>query len=162
MLAERDSPFVCRSIEPKSKRRELRDHGGTAAVPGPEAQPGYRVLLALWCGRHPAPAALRPGRLHRPSTVAALSSLRIPPGRAGRNVRPRDGVLLHDRGSGLHPRTRAVLRRPDRDRRAGRRPDRRALAWLRSEEHTSELQSHLNLVCRLLLEKKKRKSIQRI
>src|SRR5207237_10771384 len=29
------------------------------------------------------------------------------------------------------------------------------LAWARSEEHTSELQSHLNLVCRLLLEKKK-------
>src|SRR5260370_5408166 len=30
-------------------------------------------------------------------------------------------------------------------------------AHLRSEEHTSELQSHLNLVCRLLLEKKKKK-----
>src|SRR5260370_25170608 len=28
----------------------------------------------------------------------------------------------------------------------------------RSEEHTSELQSHLNLVCRLLLEKKKNQS----
>src|SRR5215204_7736098 len=28
----------------------------------------------------------------------------------------------------------------------------------RSEEHTSELQSHSDLVCRLLLEKKKRKS----
>src|SRR5260370_7995712 len=28
----------------------------------------------------------------------------------------------------------------------------------RSEEHTSELQSHLNLVCRLLLEKKKKTS----
>src|SRR5690242_21512963 len=28
---------------------------------------------------------------------------------------------------------------------------------LRSEEHTSELQSHVNLVCRLLLEKKKNK-----
>src|SRR5260370_23569870 len=28
----------------------------------------------------------------------------------------------------------------------------------RSEEHTSELQSHLNLVCRLLLEKKKEKT----
>src|SRR5690242_21195771 len=27
----------------------------------------------------------------------------------------------------------------------------------RSEEHTSELQSHVNLVCRLLLEKKKKK-----
>src|SRR5690242_21521301 len=28
---------------------------------------------------------------------------------------------------------------------------------VRSEEHTSELQSHVNLVCRLLLEKKKNK-----
>src|SRR5437588_5820778 len=27
--------------------------------------------------------------------------------------------------------------------------------WTRSEEHTSELQSHSDLVCRLLLEKKK-------
>src|SRR5260370_10232774 len=33
-----------------------------------------------------------------------------------------------------------------------------AVLWARSEEHTSELQSHLNLVCRLLLEKKKRNS----
>src|SRR6266571_6905847 len=33
------------------------------------------------------------------------------------------------------------------------RPVRRS----RSEEHTSELQSHVNLVCRLLLEKKKKK-----
>src|SRR5438477_4672972 len=33
-------------------------------------------------------------------------------------------------------------------------------AWMRerSEEHTSELQSHVNLVCRLLLEKKKKKA----
>src|SRR5260370_19371613 len=31
-----------------------------------------------------------------------------------------------------------------------------AAAAERSEEHTSELQSHLNLVCRLLLEKKKK------
>src|SRR5438477_7326019 len=37
---------------------------------------------------------------------------------------------------------------------------RQALAQLRSEEHTSELQSHVNLVCRLLLEKKKKKRIQ--
>src|SRR5260370_3191481 len=37
----------------------------------------------------------------------------------------------------------------------------RRAAWAfpkRSEEHTSELQSHLNLVCRLLLEKKKKKT----
>src|SRR6267142_4453479 len=36
---------------------------------------------------------------------------------------------------------------------------RRCGNWIirRSEEHTSELQSHVNLVCRLLLEKKKYK-----
>src|SRR5260370_23654869 len=50
---------------------------------------------------------------------------------------------------------------------SSRRVSTRSLAWsgmscavmalliARSEEHTSELQSHLNLVCRLLLEKKK-------
>src|SRR5207247_6450505 len=32
----------------------------------------------------------------------------------------------------------------------------------RSEEHTSELQSRVDLVCRLLLEKKKKKKIQNI
>src|SRR2546427_7909898 len=31
--------------------------------------------------------------------------------------------------------------------------------WGRSEEHTSELQSQSNLVCRLLLEKKKKKGM---
>src|SRR5438477_2288177 len=35
--------------------------------------------------------------------------------------------------------------------------NRNALCSIRSEEHTSELQSHVNLVCRLLLEKKKQK-----
>src|SRR5438477_7115758 len=34
-------------------------------------------------------------------------------------------------------------------------PSARAVLPGRSEEHTSELQSHVNLVCRLLLEKKK-------
>src|SRR2546430_5109570 len=35
------------------------------------------------------------------------------------------------------------------------RPTRRKRIFYRSEEHTSELQSQSNLVCRLLLEKKK-------
>src|SRR5690242_21864318 len=35
------------------------------------------------------------------------------------------------------------------------KPGEPVAALLRSEEHTSELQSHVNLVCRLLLEKKK-------
>src|SRR5260370_24597344 len=43
----------------------------------------------------------------------------------------------------------------ERQRRARNRQDGRFGARRRSEEHTSELQSHLNLVCRLLLEKKK-------
>src|SRR5260370_22701664 len=38
---------------------------------------------------------------------------------------------------------------------ASTRNQRLAAIRSRSEEHTSELQSHLNLVCRLLLEKKK-------
>src|SRR5438034_9662878 len=49
--------------------------------------------------------------------------------------------------------------------RAGRAPHHRALVGssprssmrTRSEEHTSELQSHSDIVCRLLLEKKKKK-----
>src|SRR6478736_7296894 len=39
---------------------------------------------------------------------------------------------------------------------------RRRLARSRSEEHTSELQSQSNLVCRLLLEKKKKTQIIRL
>src|SRR2546422_6183769 len=51
---------------------------------------------------------------------------------------------------------------PPRRRRRGRPPGTAAVGRLlshsseRSEEHTSELQSRLHLVCRLLLEKKKR------
>src|SRR5947207_9932904 len=46
---------------------------------------------------------------------------------------------------------------PD-DRRGGQEPARPgARRRERSEEHTSELQSHSDLVCRLLLEKKKKK-----
>src|SRR5260370_26896049 len=40
--------------------------------------------------------------------------------------------------------------------RAFGKKDERVALTERSEEHTSELQSHLNLVCRLLLEKKKK------
>src|SRR5437588_12720378 len=40
-----------------------------------------------------------------------------------------------------------------------RQPLLAARANQRSEEHTSELQSHSDLVCRLLLEKKKKKNI---
>src|SRR5207237_9651332 len=44
-------------------------------------------------------------------------------------------------------------RQHDHDQQEKTHPD--TVGMVRSEEHTSELQSHLNLVCRLLLEKKK-------
>src|SRR5690606_42164968 len=70
---------------------------------------------------------------------------RLPPPLRHRRPGPPDHhPLLRDA-----PRRRAH-RRP---RRPGRR--RHLLARGRSEEHTSELQSRENLVCRLLLEKKK-------
>src|SRR2546426_4467139 len=47
--------------------------------------------------------------------------------------------------------------------RAGRQPTVTAnAAFARSEEHTSELQSPCNLVCRLLLEKKKKMNTQKM
>src|SRR5688572_31559835 len=54
----------------------------------------------------------------------------------------------HDRGGSIRIGRRARVRALARQRR-----DRQQ----RSEEHTSELQSQSNLVCRLLLEKKKKK-----
>src|SRR5690242_20947427 len=70
----------------------------------------------------------------------------------------RSSDLGADRGAPL----RVSALRPSRLRLLAadaRRPDprRRVPRFLarRSEEHTSELQSHVNLVCRLLLEKKK-------
>src|SRR5579859_8268601 len=56
-------------------------------------------------------------------------------------------TLFRSRTTAPHP-TATPARRP-------RRPP------LRSEEHTSELQSQSNLVCRLLLEKKKKTTKQR-
>src|SRR5438132_10657489 len=64
--------------------------------------------------------------------------------------------------SGEPRRPRAAPRDgPSSNRPARARPARRwpgpTKGWRRSEEHTSELQSHSDLVCRLLLEKKKKK-----
>src|SRR2546430_5260639 len=59
-----------------------------------------------------------------------------------------------------------ALRSIKRVRRAGRKIARDIggksmdYEWRRSEEHTSELQSQSNLVCRLLLEKKKKTTTQ--
>src|SRR5256886_12058621 len=82
---------------------------------------------------------------------------------------PAPKPLVHDAagkpGDGRHPRAPSARRRrrrsvaagePRRRRRvAGGRDHLRRTTITRSEEHTSELQSQSNLVCRLLLEKKK-------
>src|SRR5438270_5549717 len=62
----------------------------------------------------------------------------------------RRGAVARLRGAGgmLHPCAPRHARGPH---------DRAPLRMRRSEEHTSELQSQSNLVCRLLLEKKKNK-----
>src|SRR2546430_3064948 len=52
-----------------------------------------------------------------------------------------------------NPRQRRGAGRLSRSRRRQKCP-RTSSTWARSEEHTSELQSQSNLVCRLLLEKK--------
>src|SRR3712207_8450052 len=65
---------------------------------------------------------------------------------------PGTGGAARERGAGR-------ARRGARDGgHRGRRGGRSRPALLRSEEHTSELQSRQYLVCRLLLEKKKKKN----
>src|SRR3712207_7143747 len=67
--------------------------------------------------------------------------------------------LLDDLGYGRLAGPREA-REPQRETALVFRPVRQVLhAFARSEEHTSELQSRQYLVCRLLLEKKKKKSI---
>src|SRR2546430_10569411 len=58
--------------------------------------------------------------------------------------------LIQMKASALHHDRHALERPADQ------------LALVRSEEHTSELQSQSNLVCRLLLEKKKKKNVHRL
>src|SRR2546427_3912986 len=70
-------------------------------------------------------------------------------------------AVLRGRGRGCNRWHRRAAAR-DRVRDCERRQSRaRRVHGDRSEEHTSELQSQSNLVCRLLLEKKKKKKHQR-
>src|SRR5947207_12233895 len=95
--------------------------------------------------------------------------------RGRREFQEREGIFWRDRNPAgersspgfydclLRIRTKSLRR--GRTCFASTTPDSKRLAlssrpcwrWRRSEEHTSELQSHSDLVCRLLLEKKKKK-----
>src|SRR5206468_12309093 len=100
--------------------------------------------------RPPPPSTLFPTR--RSSDLHLLSCARPHPPRAS----PRPAARGRARRVQLRPpgggRPQPVARDPRRRRGSGERhqPPGRA----RSEEHTSELQSRSDLVCRLLLEKK--------
>src|SRR4051812_49783260 len=95
-------------------------------------------LLALRCiflFHDSAPTELHTLSLHDALPIS---------GRAGRW--PRSAACAASRSSsGCETHTRPRRRRA-----------RVCVSHPRSEEHTSELQSHVNIVCRLLLEKKKR------
>src|SRR3712207_8553606 len=87
----------------------------------------YTTLFRSPLGREPG---VRGGRRSRPSEVLLSRDVRVPVRARARGPCPQ-----------LHHRRRR------------RAPE--AATGLRSEEHTSELQSRQYLVCRLLLEKKK-------
>src|SRR5204863_9860374 len=87
------------------------------------------------------------------------------PTRRSSDLRPHHRAARRDEAGGEERRGKAQRRLPRRRRRrspplprASRQPRRHAAEGVRSEEHTSELQSRRDLVCRLLLEKKKHKT----
>src|SRR5438034_6682122 len=92
--------------------------------------------------------------LRRPpiSTLFPYTTLFRSPGPDSREL------LVAAQGRRTGPRRKSVVvpvGSGDRDQPADPLPG----APIRSEEHTSELQSHSDLVCRLLLEKKKQKHV---
>src|SRR5467141_4197548 len=138
----------------------------SAAVADRAAQAGRREQAVC-------PACFRGRRLAAPRQVALRARRRSH--LRGGNMDRRGAQPARRAGPGVggcahgqpHPRDqphRAPARHAARlAPRAGRRPALRPGVGCsgRSEEHTSELQSHLNLVCRLLLEKKKKKKKQK-
>src|SRR5438034_3252947 len=115
-------------------------------VPRHETEPAnsrHLTTLARGFPRGAAPAPARARRRRRTGTRARRTRRTVRP------PRPRRSGTGHTR-----PRTRARASGARAPGRAGASTGARRAP--RSEEHTSELQSHSDLVCRLLLEKKKK------
>src|SRR2546430_1645685 len=149
--------------------------GGITATWQPKALAGAGGRAGPGLGPRPrargAHAARRRGHApaQPPRHGPAWSDRRpgVPAAAAGRGAAGRRVHLSGRRPAlGRRPSTSHVSRstkRPNEQRatsnvRRGRRARALDRAWHRSEEHTSELQSQSNLVCRLLLEKKKKKT----
>src|SRR2546425_11684317 len=113
------------------QRRRAQSHGGHARRRAAPQAGGRRRGAALH--PHRAQSRLPPGSLRRPPVLAhtlVVAALFTAPPDGRQIIR-----AMHDRYAGAWYRT---------------------LSFVRSEEHTSELQSLAYLVCRLLLEKKKK------
>src|SRR5207237_6105727 len=95
----------------------------------------------ILCFTHPPPTALYTLSLHDALPISPLGHPCAP------------GLALRARGERVR-----VLNLDARS--AQDVEPARGFGVRRSEEHTSELQSHLNLVCRLLLEKKKKQTTE--
>src|SRR2546422_8095336 len=89
----------------------------------------------------------KPNRTTRPVPSLASTRAARPATRSGCNTHPDNSTL--SASAGYRATTRAALESSTSN----------AGPLSRSEEHTSELQSRLDLVCRLLLEKKKQQQI---
>src|SRR5690606_41791765 len=98
----------------------------------------YRPSLTLWFSHYPAPSEVYTLSLHD-----ALPIYDRPSAHPGRRL-----ARLATAAAQAAPSARPLLLPAERLPSLAR--------GLRSEEHTSELQSRENLVCRLLLEKKKK------
>src|SRR2546422_1949788 len=130
------------------------------------------------CGerrRWPSRVGSRPGRTERPSRYEAVSPRTIPSHAASHAAQsgsapacahqpaPRSASSSGSGRTSVERTAPKMINAAYTGAKVDRNPKyhgpgvrRRPLAHQRSEEHTSELQSRLHLVCRLLLEKKKK------
>src|SRR5690606_41131005 len=109
----------------------------------------YRPACSLTIHRPPRSRPFPYTTLFRSGAASATHSFAREPQRTGRRGRPARGGALRRCVVGAERPARCAVGVRPWPQVGHRRP--------RSEEHTSELQSRENLVCRLLLEKKKRK-----
>src|SRR5699024_12438685 len=111
----------------------------------------HRTFVHLCLSAYFNPSRLPPFPTRRSSDLP-----RAPP-RRRRSCRPRWSP--RPAGGTSRPTNASPARRSERGAPLGRGPHTRTS---RSEEHTSELQSRFDLVCRLLLEKKKNVCLRRL
>src|SRR5205823_15060138 len=112
----------------------------------------HRPSLSFIC----TPPALPPPStlsLHDALPISWLPSIRVPPRarESGYPTRPSTSSTASRENDRAAPKDRTI---------AATRRHKRRMNWIRSEEHTSELQSLAYLVCRLLLEKKKKNTYE--